>query len=164
MSAFEEQELKKLAAALSTLTPRPAHLDRDGILYEAGRRSVRPSRVWPAIAAAGGVVICVLTLALLVRREPATIVQWVQVPREAAPPAIPPLAAPAPPEVALELDEATLPPGSYWRLQQSALRVGVEGVPMTDPDAVLALPRPRDPIPSVGSRGLATTLLLTGDQ
>jgi hypothetical protein len=46
MSAFEEQELKRLEDALSGLTPRPAQFDRDGLIFEAGRRSVRPNPLW----------------------------------------------------------------------------------------------------------------------
>ena len=163
MSAFEEKELNKVADALAALTPRPAHLDRDGLLFEAGRRSARPGRIWPLSTLGVGIVACVLAVALFVRPEPPTVVHWVQVDR---PPTEAPQAnvAPAPPGNALEFDETTLPLGSYWRLQQSALRVGVEHMPMADADAAVAPPRPHDPIPSVGSRDLATTLLLTGDR
>src|SRR5262245_39770752 len=75
MSAFEEKELNKLAEALAALTPRPAHLDRDGLLYEAGRRSVRPSRFWPVATLVLGVVACGLTVALFVRPE--SSVRWI---------------------------------------------------------------------------------------
>ncbi|GEM_PF-1736005 len=163
MSAFEEKELNKVAEALAALTPRPAHLDRDGLLFEAGRRSARPGRFWPLTTLAVGVVTCVLTVALFIRPDGPTVVRWIQVdqPSTSAPQAN---LAPAPPGVPLEFDEATLPPGSYWRLQQSALRIGVERMPMADPEAAEMTPRPHDPIPSVGSRDMATTLLLTGDR
>jgi hypothetical protein len=38
-----------LTDALARFTPAPA-LDRDALLFEAGRRSARPSRRWPAVA------------------------------------------------------------------------------------------------------------------
>ena len=54
---------------LSRFTPDPGGLDRDALLYAAGRASARPSRAWPALAAALAVT-QVLTLALL-RPRPA---------------------------------------------------------------------------------------------
>ena len=163
MSAFEEKELNKVADALAALTPRPAHLDRDGLLFEAGRRSVRPGRFWPIATLAAGVVACVLLVALVIGPEPTTVVRWIQLDQ---PPTGTPqtIVAPAPSGAALEFEEAPLPPGSYWHLQQSALRNGIERMPMADPDVAATPPRPRDPIPSVGSRDMATTLLLTGDR
>jgi len=85
MSAFEERELKKLADSLAMLTPRPAHIDRDGILYEAGRRSVRPSRFWPLATMAVSIVACVLALALIFRPGPRTIVHYIQTPAQTTP-------------------------------------------------------------------------------
>ena len=162
MSAFEEQQLKKLADALATLTPRPAHLDRDGLLFEAGRRSVRTARCWPWATLAASTVACVLAVALLVRPEPAVVVRWVEAPPHPSQ-APQPQVEPAPPAVAVDLDDAAMPPGSYWRLQQQALRLGVDQLPTTDPDVANMAPRPRNPIPSAGG-GLPATLLLTGDQ
>jgi hypothetical protein len=40
-----------LADRLSRLTPDRAGLDRDALLFAAGRASVRPGRRWPAVAA-----------------------------------------------------------------------------------------------------------------
>jgi len=48
-------ELAAVSHQLGGLTPRPAALDRDRLLYEAGRRSVR-SRPWPVIAGLFAVV------------------------------------------------------------------------------------------------------------
>ncbi len=93
MSAFEEKELNKLAEALAALTPRPAHLDRDGLLYEAGRRSVRPSKFWPLATLVLGVIAFGLTVALVLRPEPQ--IRWIQsVQPAAAPAADRPVAAP----------------------------------------------------------------------
>jgi hypothetical protein len=57
MSRSLEQRLKRL-------TPDSTGLDRDGLLFAAGRASVRPSRRWPVLAAALAVS-QVLTLSLL---------------------------------------------------------------------------------------------------
>jgi Protein of unknown function (DUF1559) len=75
MSAFEEKELNQLADALASLTPRPAHLDRDGLLYEAGRRSARPSHFWPLATLTLGLIACGLTVALWFRPDPP--VRWI---------------------------------------------------------------------------------------
>jgi len=45
-----DPELAAVSHLFGGLAPRPASLDRDRLLYEAGRRSVRRSRLWPAIA------------------------------------------------------------------------------------------------------------------
>lgn len=38
-----------LAESLSRFTPNAAGLDRDALLFIAGRASVRPSRIWPIL-------------------------------------------------------------------------------------------------------------------
>jgi hypothetical protein len=161
MSAFEEQELKKLADALAALTPRPAHLDRDGILFEAGRRSARTAGFWPWTTASMTAVALALAVALAIRPHPPTVVHFVPAPQksEAAPanevvPELPP--------IAFEVKEGALPSGSYFRDQQTALRHGLEslqGAPVEPPTR----PSSGDPIPSVGKRDVLTTILLTGE-
>src|SRR5207248_11149477 len=48
-----DPELTALSAALGRLAPAAAALDRDRLLYEAGRRSARPRpRGWPLTACA----------------------------------------------------------------------------------------------------------------
>ena len=141
------------------MTPRPVHLDRDGLLFEAGRRSVRPSWIWPSAALSMTAVASLLVVALLSRPEPTPerVIQFVQQPVPAPPeqPAAPPIA------VAPDGDEHPLHSSSYWWLQQMALRDGVEQLPMPEVDGGRALPR--DPIPTVGSRSVLATILLTGD-
>ena len=80
---------------LARFTPSAAGLDRDALLFAAGRRSARTSRLWP------------LATALLVVSQAATLFAlW---PRETVNgpviPASPPAVAPAP-------SEFTLPPAS----------------------------------------------------
>jgi hypothetical protein len=160
MSAFEEQELKKLESALSGLTPRPVHLDRDGLLFEAGRRSVRPSWLWPG-AALGMTAVASLLLVALVSRPDPTPERVIQIVHEPAPtqperPVVPPVVG-----IGQETDEHPVHPSSYWWLQQIALRDGVEQLPTPEIDR--GRKQSREPIPTVGSRSVLSTILLTGD-
>jgi hypothetical protein len=70
---------------LARFTPAADGLDRDAVLFEAGRRSARGSRLWP-LAAALLAVSQVATVIVLWPREPAT---------PTAIPAVPPAAGPA---------------------------------------------------------------------
>ncbi len=69
---------------LSRFTPDAGGLDRDALLFAAGRASARPSRRWKAVAGALAAS-QLLTLALL----------WPHTPQAAGP-------APAPPQVAVQ--------------------------------------------------------------
>jgi len=151
--------LKKLENALSGLTPRPVHLDRDGLLFEAGRRSVRPSWIWPGAALGMTALAGLFVVALLSRPQPMPerVIQFVQQPVPASPeqPVAHPLA------VNRDGEEDPLRRSSYWWLQQMALRDGVEQLPAPEVDRGRALPR--DPMLTVGSRSVLATILLTGD-
>jgi hypothetical protein len=60
---------RPLDEILSRFTPDPSGIDRDALLFTAGRASARPNRLWIALAA--GLAICqVLTLGLLWPRSP----------------------------------------------------------------------------------------------
>jgi hypothetical protein len=53
-----------LVERLSRFTPNASGLDRDSLLFQAGRASVRPAHTWKAVAAA--LALCqLLTLAML---------------------------------------------------------------------------------------------------
>lgn len=58
-----------LEDSLSRFTPSLGDLDRDGLLFAAGRASARPDRKWPTIAALLAMSQA-LTLALLVAGTP----------------------------------------------------------------------------------------------
>ena len=77
---------------LSRFTPDAGGLDRDSLLYAAGRASVRPNRAWIAVTTALAVTQA-LTLALVLRPT--------------APPASPPLSPAVQPPV-------TAPPEPTW--------------------------------------------------
>ncbi|WP_020467900.1 hypothetical protein [Zavarzinella formosa] len=74
---------------LVRLTPGRGGLDRDAVMFAAGRGSVRPSRLWPAIA--GLLAISqVVTLCLL----------WPKSPEPVLPPPVTPVMIALPPEEA----------------------------------------------------------------
>ena len=167
MSSYEEQQLKKLEAALSALTPRPVQLNRDGLLFEAGRRSVGPPWLWRGAAAGMTIVAGFLVFTAAIRPQPEHVIQYVHVPATPAAPLQATQPEPPPDVTMVAVDgEAMLPAGSYWRMQQAALRDGVDRLPLrgADGDAADTQPWPAQPIPSVGARDMATTLLLTGDR
>ena len=58
-----------LEDGLSRFTPSMGNLDRDGLLFAAGRASARPGRKWPMVAALLALSQA-LTLALLVAGTP----------------------------------------------------------------------------------------------
>ena len=58
-----------LEDSLSRFTPSPGGLDRDALLFAAGRASARPGRRWPTVAALLALSQA-LTLALLVTGTP----------------------------------------------------------------------------------------------
>jgi hypothetical protein len=89
-----------IAERLSRFTPDASGLDRDALLFAAGRASARAGRGWAALALA--LAACqALTLACL----------W---PRPAPPPAPAPAPAPAV-EPAPPADGPAEPPGAYYR-------------------------------------------------
>jgi hypothetical protein len=79
-----------LLERLSRFTPDAGGLDRDKLLYAAGRASARPNRGWIALAAALAVT-QVLTVVLLWPRPAPPVAHT-------PPPAAQPAAPPAPPE------------------------------------------------------------------
>jgi hypothetical protein len=103
-----------VAARLSKFTPDASGLDRDALLYAAGRASVRPNRLWMALAGALASS-QLLTLAFL----------WFQ----ATGPVIVPTPAPspivAPRSVTADQPSPSLAPdaSSYWPLRDKAIDV-----------------------------------------
>jgi hypothetical protein len=104
-----------LAERLSRFTPDPGDLDRDAVLFAAGRASVRPDRRWAALVAA--LATCqVLTLALL----------W---PR----PIPAPGPTPAPLPVAVQPQDRPAEPSELWALNRRVLGAGREDLPPPTP-------------------------------
>ena len=132
MSTDESEDqagLSDLETALAALAPVRGRLDRDRLMYEAGRASARPSpRKWMAVAASLALV-AAGEGALLALRPEGRVVERVVVVRE---PAGPPEVRPV--EVA-EVVEAPAPrplevgPTDRDRLAWQVLRYGLDGLP-----------------------------------
>jgi|SRR6516162_9191716 len=129
-----DPELAAVASALASLAPSSGRLDRDQLLFRAGQRSVPRGRwFWPASSAALGVL--AIALGVLASRRPAPEVLdhivYVQAPAPEAPlQEIPDSASSAPQSPrAIESDHQRGSPLSCYRLEQVALRWGVEALP-----------------------------------
>jgi hypothetical protein len=125
-------ELRALEAALGTLRPSVGRLDRDRLLFEAGRRAALESRraarwAWPAATAALGTLAASLLLMLAPRPAPRVVkeivVKTIRVPVE-TPSAAPEERAPAP-TVAEHR-----PASSWWRDSAPAWKDGRDAVAM----------------------------------
>lgn len=162
MSEPQDRELTHLENGLRSLVPRPANIDRDQLMFEAGRASARLTPWWPVSTLGLGAVALALTMALIMQSTSEPIVQFVQVPVEVpAPPRVEP-EAPAPAIAPPAVREETPGPKSYWRLHQTAAQLGVEQ--LLAPEPMASVPGPStSPIPTVGTRNLAATLAVTGD-
>ncbi len=128
MSGPDEKELNDLEKLLAALPPRPATLHRDHLLFRAGQLSMRRSWAWPltAIVMSFTTVSLVLVQALSPAPEPVVRVVMVTVPQP-APVAQPDDSSQSP--ALLPVLESSAPAMSYWRLEQQALRFGVESLP-----------------------------------
>ena len=157
MSEPSKPTLGDLEKLLAALPPRPAGLSRDHLLYRAGQVSMRTSWAWPFAAVVMSVATGCLAMVVVLRPLPEPVVRIVHIhvpaaqPEVPAPPSSEPLEQPAP---AQTLTRDTSPPAlSYWRMQQQALRFGVEGLPTSmDSDDPPAPPRGDGPDLSAGSR------------
>ena len=105
-----------LAEHLSRFTPDPGDLDRDAVLFAAGRASARPDRRWPALV--GALATCqVLTLVLL----------WPEpVP---APERMPTAAAPS----STRPEAPRSDPAELWALSRRVLGSGRDDLPPPTP-------------------------------
>lgn len=109
---------ESLTEKLSRFTPDTSGLDRDALLFAAGRASARPSRAWMALA---GVLAAVQVLTL--------VVLW---PRTPSPTGAPDLVQTAPPAATTPAapDEKETPsPYAIWALQQRFLDKEEESAP-----------------------------------
>jgi hypothetical protein len=146
----ENPELTAVEAALGSLAPAPGRLDRDRVMFQAGRAAPHRSLAragWPALAACLAVV-AAGEGALLSSRPAIRYVDRVVVVREPAPSLAPapapaptsaPIAGPEPepePKLAGDVVEARLPfltltrvETDYERLRARVLEYGLDGLP-----------------------------------
>jgi hypothetical protein len=136
-----DPELTALGAALGGLSPAPPELDRDRLLYEAGRRSVRPPRAfgWPLAAGAFAALSAVLGLRLATAPAPPgeRLVVHVPVPAPAPAPGANAPDSPGSSEPAPRTDVLAAEPrpteAPYLWLRGQVLRLGPDGLPALPP-------------------------------
>jgi hypothetical protein len=134
------EPLTDLESALKGLTPAPAALDRDRLMFRAGESSqVGRGFLWKCTA--GMFAAASLVLVLILALRPPAQERIVYVERPGPPPQQspapknqkPPPSSEATPAVAPDSDVPAL---AYYRLQQQVTRFGVEGLPpVSDPGA-----------------------------
>ena len=132
-----DPELAALSAALSGLRPAVA-LDRDRLLFEAGRRSVRRPRLSPVLAGLFAVVSVGLGVPLMTAPSEVQIVYRDKASREfsGAPKASSAIASGSPLN-----DEPALAPGNgYLHLRDQVVRFGADSLPN-----VVSAPSPPPP-------------------
>ena len=128
-------DLSALADALAGLKPRPAALDRDTLMFRAGRASAPRRWAWPLATAAVSLVALGLGVALFVRSQPRVVerVEYVRVevpvPAPPAPETPTPVPTPADaPSLVTHEDEAP-PRSGVRRLEYHLSRWGFDGLP-----------------------------------
>jgi hypothetical protein len=131
-----DPELAAMSHLLGGLSPAPAAVDRDRLLYEAGRRSVRSSRYWPAVAGMFAFVSVGLGVRLMTV-TPRTEIVYVTKHGDAVasregerPEADENPRAPGTDSTGSPRDVATAAPG-YLGLRNQVVRFGAESLPET---------------------------------
>jgi hypothetical protein len=129
-------DVSDVEALLQELKPVATGLDRDRVLFRAGRASVlRPGRfVWPATSGVLALATLALSVALAVRPEPGERIVYVTVPQ----PAPPKEAAPSdrPPGVidaGTPTTDRALLTGGRSLMERQLLRWGLDALPMPAP-------------------------------
>jgi hypothetical protein len=161
--SINDPEIARLEAALASLAPAP--INRDVLMFRAGRASAPRGRFWPCAAAVLAVIATGLGAALAVRPGPQFFERVVFVPMPAPPPRVAEAPPPAPiretPEDSVSASErARL---SCFALQQQALRWGVEGLP-TPRGFGPATAAAESPLPDVSSYHQMRLALKRGGQ
>jgi hypothetical protein len=165
MSEPADQELTRLANALQALVPRPANLDRDRVMFEAGQAAGRAPGPWRLATLGASLVAACLAAVLLLREPPVRVIELGQAPNRTRPQPV----QPSPEDFADAASPASAPQEapsehSLWRLQQTALQMGVDEVlAPADATPMVGAAPPGSAVPSVGSRSYPATLAITGD-
>jgi hypothetical protein len=137
MSEPIDPRLNEVALALAALAPRPAVLDRDRLLFRAGRASAPRPWFWRLSTAVSTIAAVVLAAILVLRPTPTPIerVVYVQVVRPPVP--VPPkeeVQTPSmPPESEPQEPAYSWPTTPYTRLENRLLRWGLDGLDAPPP-------------------------------
>jgi len=130
---MSSEELNDLAGALRQLQPSVAALNRDRLMFQGGRASVRRGWAWPLATAVSSLLNLGLGLALLLQPAPRQLVENPPqvVPQPEEPPATP--ATPDLPPLAYSPDSPDWNDTAYHRLQEQLSRWGLDAVPTPPP-------------------------------
>ena len=130
---MSEDELNALASALRGLTPSARPLDRDALMYQAGRASgPRRTWLWPAATAASALITVGFGLAMWGRpAEVKTIERVVYVPALVQPLSTPSVETPIPEDrpAAPVSSPWEAPASRYEQVRDNVLRWGLDGLP-----------------------------------
>jgi hypothetical protein len=137
MSESLDPRLNDVAVALAALAPHPPALDRDRLLFRAGRASAPRPWFWRLTAAASTIAAVFLAATLLLRPAPSPIARVVYV--QVTPPPIltPPKEVIPNPPTPLESEPKepaySWPTTPYTRLEDRLLRWGLDGLAEPSP-------------------------------
>jgi hypothetical protein len=124
----EERELSSVEEALAALRPAACGLDRDRLMWEAGRASRRTPVAWPLAAAAAALVAVALAVRPGEPPQPQAVERLVYVTAGPAPPTPAPFLRPA----ATGIVAVRQPPhAGYLELRRAVLARGLDGLPET---------------------------------
>jgi hypothetical protein len=145
--------LSALESKLTSLTPLPSSVDRDYLLYHAGRASVRGTGwFWPSATGLLFVVTVGLSFALLYRPvqllDPVIQVRTVYVPA-LPPPPVSGLTRPSDSYYSApdaSVDDHEREQSDNLRFREQVFRFGVEALPPSRPSAAAEKPLPMDPL------------------
>ena len=145
----EPDHLRAFTHALAGVPPDPGRLQRDALLFAAGRAAGRRGAFWPATAALLAALSAALTVALVSR--PPTRVEVVRVVPVPTPvPADVPGPVPAPDDRAEPTESEPSPAlAEGLRLRQRVLREGVRALPQAP--WASAAPLPSSDVPDLYS-------------
>jgi hypothetical protein len=152
-----------LEAALRRLTPAPPALDRDRLMYQAGRASrAGAGRCWAIAIGLLALALAPLTLRMsLIRPEPRmerVVVKVPALPQRPSPPPVQPSPLPQTPGTVEHPEDpgrspyltgergGQSPDVPYFRTEKSVLRWGLDGLPALPPPGPV---RPVEPLPRV---------------
>jgi hypothetical protein len=118
---MNDPALDALAGALRGLAPRPGKIDRDRLMFQAGRASAPRGWAWPLATVASAAAAAVLGVLLWARPESPPRTVYVQTERPAT----------ASDERASGPDAGAAPGrwSHYLQLQEDLLRDGLDGLP-----------------------------------
>jgi len=128
-----DPDLTAVERALAGLTPSAGQLNRDALLFAAGRRSLRRGWAWPCAATAASLAAAILAALLFLRPEPGTVVRFVPVPSAPVETAVsPPDERSSPPDGPPTASASPLRPDlDYLTVWHQVERWGDAGLPPT---------------------------------